>query len=368
LHLDRHFGCCTYLEGVGELLMTETRGIRKRSPIGLIIAIILIGAAVGAWYWVASHAKPTTDDASIDAEVIHIASEVGGRIAELNVRENSFVHRGDLLFRIDPTAYQSNVAAAQAQLAVARAALKTRQRSVSVEQSNAIIATSQIQRAQTNLGLSARTVERLTPLAAKGYVPKQQIDQAEVANRDATSSLVEAQEQEQAAHTAVGSIDAAEAGMRAAEATLAIAQKALRDTGVRSPHDGRVVGLGVSTGEIVAPSQSLFTLINTEEWYVSANLRETDLRRIHPGECVTAYSMIDRTRPMKGVVESIGFGVLASDKINIPRAAPYVEPSLNWVRVAQRFPVRIHLIDPPPDLVRLGASAIAEVDHGDVCR
>src|SRR6185437_5115661 len=98
----------------------------------------------------------------------------------------------------------------------------------------------------------------------------------------ATTSLVEAQEQEQAAHRAVGRVDAAEAEIRAAEAALAIAQKALRDTGVRAPHDGRVVGLGVSTGEIIAPSQSLFTLINTEEWYVSANLRETDLRRVRP--------------------------------------------------------------------------------------
>jgi multidrug efflux system membrane fusion protein len=353
---------------VDEFVMTETRGIRKRSPVGLIIAIFLIGAALGAWYWVASHAKPWTDDASVDAEVIHVASQVGGRIVELNVHENSFVRRGDLLFRIDPTAYKSNVAGARAQLAVAQAALKTRQRTVSVEQSNAIIAASRIERAQTNLGLSARTVERLTPLAVKGYVPKQQLDQAEVAHRDATTSLAEAQEQEQAAHSGIGNVEAAEAGIRAAEAALAIAQKALRDTEVRALHDGRVVGLGVSTGEIVVPSQSLFTLINTEEWYVSANLRETDLRRIYPGECVTAYSMIDRTRPMKGVLESIGFGVLSSDKINVPRAAPYVQPSLNWVRVAQRFPVRIHLIEPPADLVRLGASAIVEMDHGKTCR
>jgi len=128
------------------------------------------------------------------------------------------------------------------------------------------------------------------------------------------------------------------------------------------------VGLGISTGEVVAPSQSLFTLINTEEWFASANFRETDLSQIRAGECVTVYSMLDRREPIKGIVDSIGFGVTEADKIDIPRAAPYVEPSLNWVRVAQRFPVRIRLESPPERLVRLGASAIVEVAHGRACR
>ena len=119
---------------------------------------------------------------------------------------------------------------------------------------------------------------------------------------------------------------------------------------------------------MVIPSQSLFTLINTEEWFVSANFREIDLKRVKQGDCVTVYSMIDRHTPMKGVVDSIGFGVLSEDRINVPRSVPYVEPSLNWVRVAQRFPVRIHLQEPPEQLVRIGASAIAEVDHGTACR
>ena len=158
------------------------------------------------------------------------------------------------------------------------------------------------------------------------------------------------------------------ANVRAAASALANARRALSDTEVRAPHDGRIVGLHISTGEVVAPSQSLFTLINTEEWFASANFRETDLNRIGLGECVTVYSMIDRRQPMKGIVDSVGSGVLAADKVDIPRAAPYVEPSLNWVRVAQRFPVRIRLENPPEYLVRLGASAIVEVAHGTACK
>jgi multidrug efflux system membrane fusion protein len=349
-------------------LTMEARGVNQRKPLGILIALLIVGAAVGLAVKVASRTKLSTDDASIDAEVIHVASAVGGRIIELPIHENELIHRGDLLLRIDPVPYQTNVAAAEAQLALSRATLESKRRLVSAQRSNAQIASEQTRRAQTNLELSMRTEERLKPLTAKGYVPKQQLDQAEVATQNATSSLTEAKEQETAAHHLVDDVAAAEAAVRAAAAALTNARRALEDTEVRAPHEGRIVGLSVSTGEMVIPSQSLFTLINTEEWFVSANFREIDLKRVKQGDCVTVYSMIDRHTPIKGVVDSIGFGVLSEDRINIPRSVPYVEPSLNWVRVAQRFPVRIHLQEPPEQLVRIGASAIAEVDHGTACR
>jgi len=128
------------------------------------------------------------------------------------------------------------------------------------------------------------------------------------------------------------------------------------------------VGLSVSSGEFAAPGQSLFTLINTEEWFASANLRETDLAAVRSGDCVTVYSMVDRRQPIRGIVDSLGWGVMDQDRINLPRSVPYVERSLNWVRVAQRFPVRIRLENPPSQVMRLGASAVIEVKHGHQCR
>ena len=77
--------------------------------------------------------------------------------------------------------------------------------------------------------------------------------------------------------------------------------------------------------------------------------------------------MIDRSQPIKGVAEGIGWGVLDEERINLPRSVPYVQRSLNWVRVAQRFPVRVRLEKPPEQLMRLGASAVVEVKHGDTC-
>ena len=348
--------------------MTEARGIRKRNPLGAAIALILVIVAASFWVWTSLRAKPSTDDASIDGEVVHIAPLVGGRIIELAVHENELVHKGDLLFRIDPVPYQINVAAAEANLDVARATVGSKRRFVATERWNADIATEQIVRARDNLALTQRTQERLGPLAAKGYIPEQQFDQAKVATQDATTSLAQSEKQQRAAESAVDTDEAAVASVRAAAAVLANSRRALSDTEVRAPHDGRIVGLAISTGEVVAPSQALFTLINTEEWTASANFREIDLNRIEPGACVTVYSMIDRRVPIKGVVDSIGYGVVAGDKINLPRNVPYVQPSLNWVRVAQRFPVRIRLENPPEHLVRIGASAIVEVAHGRACR
>jgi multidrug efflux system membrane fusion protein len=202
----------------------------------------------------------------------------------------------------------------------------------------------------------------------KGYVAAQQLDQAQVATRDATTSVRQAQEQERAARVAVDTVAAAVAGVSAAEAALANAQRALVDTTVRAPHDGRIVGLTISTGEMALPSQALFTLVNTEEWFAVANMRETDLHGVAVGDCATVYSMIDRSKPIKGVLSGVGWGVLDDERINVPRSVPYVQPSLNWVRVAHRFPVRIRLEEPPQALVRLGASASVEVRHGAACR
>jgi multidrug efflux system membrane fusion protein len=346
----------------------KAAGLAKGRSRGMLVSLAVIAAACGLAVWLAARDHPATDDATIDADIVHVAPAVGGRIVKLAVHENDLVHKGDLLFQLDSVPYQLTVDLAAANLDVARAALLTQRRVVATQQSGATIAVDQTRRAEANLGLTTRTEDRLRPLTEKGYVPQQQLDQAQVARRDATTSLTQAREQERAAKHAVDTIEGAEAAVRAAAAALANAQRALEDTTVRAAHDGRIVGLAISSGEMVVPSQSLFTLINTEEWFAIANMRETDVHGIKPGDCATVYSMIDRSQPMKGVVQDIGWGVLADDRFNLPRSVPYVRPSLNWVRVAQRFPVRIRLEEPPPLLVRMGASASVEVRHGAACR
>jgi membrane fusion protein, multidrug efflux system len=324
----------------------ETAGKARSAFRGRLISVTIVALAVAFALYALheSNTHPTSSDSSMDADVVHVAAAVGGRIIQLPVSENARVAEGDLLFQIDPLPYRLAVEQSAAELGIAR--------------SNAAVAADQTKSAQENHDLATRTLERLRPLAAKGYVPQQQLDQAQVSDKDTATKLIQAQE----------SRTAADATVRARTAALGIAQRQLDDTTVRATHNGRVVGLTVSTGEMVVPSQSLFTLINTDEWFAVANFRETDLSAIAVDDCATVFSMIDRKIPIKGVVQGIGWGVVDQDRINIPRSVPFVERSLNWVRVAQRFPVRVRLENPPERLVRLGASAVVEIKHGAACR
>jgi membrane fusion protein, multidrug efflux system len=324
----------------------ETAGKTRTMPRGRLISIVIVAFAVVLALYALheSNTYPTSSDSSIDADVVHVAAAVGGRIIELPVVENMRVAEGSLLFQIDPLPYRLAVEQATADLAIVR--------------SNAASAVDQTKSAQDNHDLAARTLERLRPLASNGYVPQQQLDQAQVTEKDTATKLVQAQELQAAA----------EATVQARTAALGIAQRQLDDTTVRATHNGLVVGLTVSTGEMVAPTQSLFTLINTDEWFAEGDFRETDIGAIKVGDCATVFSMIDRNVPVKGVVQGIGWGVTSQDQVNIPRSVPYVERSLNWVRVAQRFPVRVRLEQPPQDLMRVGASAVIEIKHGGACR
>jgi multidrug efflux system membrane fusion protein len=324
----------------------ETAGKTRTKLRGRLISIAIVALAVALALYALhkSNTHPTSSDSSIDADVVHVAAEVGGRIIELPVVENMRVAEGSLLFQIDPLPYRLAIEQATADLGIAR--------------SNAAVAVDQTKSAQEDHDLAARTLGRLRPLASNGYVPQQQLDQAQVTEKNTATKLIQARESEAAAAASV----------LARTAALGIVQRHLDDTTVRATHNGLVVGLTVSTGEMVAPAQSLFTLINTDEWFAVANFRETDLSSITVGDCATVFSMLDRKVPVKGNVQGIGWGVVDQDRVNIPRSVPYVERSLNWVRVAQRFPVRIRLDEPPPDLMRLGASAVVEIKHGAACR
>ncbi|WP_050874602.1 multidrug transporter subunit MdtN [Yersinia frederiksenii] len=349
--------------------MNKQQGSGRKRQLALIVAgIIIFAAVILGWLSVRQTTlNPLSEDAELGASVVHVSSSVPGRIVSINVEENSKVRRGDLLFSIEPDLYRLQVEQAQAELKMAEAARDTQQRTVVAEQSNAAITNEQIVRAKANLKLATQTLARLQPLLPKGYVTAQQVDDAATAKHDAEVSLKQALKQSFAAEALVSSTAASEALVAARRSALAIAERELANTQIRAAHDGRVVGLTVSVGEFVAPDQAIFTLINTEHWHASAFFRETELKNIKVGDCATVYAMADRQRPIQGRGEGIGWGVSSEDMLNIPRGLPYVPKSLNWVRVVQRFPVRISLEKPPEDLMRVGATAVVIVRNDDGC-
>ena len=343
------------------------RAIKKRIGQLMAVGILVFAVVVTRFFVLHLESAPSTDDAAIDADVVHVAPSVSGYIVELPITENQLVQKGDLLIQIDPQPFQYHVDLAAAQLAESEAVLESKRRTIGTQKSTATITSDQVDQARDSLRLATSTLNRLVPLAPKGYVSQQQVDDARTNERKASIAYTQAQEQAKASAAAVDTLEAAEAAVAANRSALDLAKRNLRMTTVTATHAGRVTGLTVKTGEYANLSQAIFTLVVTEEWFASGNFRETDLPHIQVGTCATAWSLIDRTRSISGRVEGIGFGVTDSDKINVPRNVPYVEKSVNWVRVEQRFPVRVKLKDPPTDLMRLGASAFIKIRPGERC-
>lgn len=336
---------------------------------GALVGLIIIAVAiVGASRLIRqTERNPLSQDASLSAKTVSISSSVPGRVASFHVADNQAVAKGDLLFVLEKEPYELARDQAAADLRIAEAALADKRRAVLAEQNNAVIADEQIARARSNLALATQTLARLTSLRPKGYVSAQEVDTARTAKQDAEVSLRQAERQKAAADALVGSLAAAEALVDARRAALALAERALANTMVRAPFNGKVSSLASGIGEYLLPGQSVFTLISTDEWFAIAPYSETELPAIRIGDCATVYALSDRTRPIRGRVESVSWGVASEDVIRIPRNLAVVPKSLDWVRIAQRFPVRIRLIDPPEQLMRVGASATAMVRHGDGC-
>lgn len=177
--------------------------------------------------------------------------------------------------------------------------------------------------------LATLSLERMEPLLHKGYVTAEEIDQAR-ALKDSN------------------------------RATADLSQWDLIQTVVKAPFNGKIVGLNYAVGQYASTGVPLFTMIDTSRWYAVANFRETDIARMKIGSVAKVYVMSDPKQIIHGHVESIGWGVATQDA-SFGTGLPTIETTLNWVRLAQRFPVRILLDNPPNDLMRIGASAVVVV-------
>lgn len=323
------------------------------------ITLLLIAAGLLSYVIWRLDTEPRTDDAYVLADTISVTPEINGRIIELPVRDNQAVKKGDILFRIDPRPFELALGKAQATLTALDNEIKLTQRSVNSQQLGAAASKSNIDRAKAAAQQATDTLERMRPLLSNGYVAAEQIDQAETAKKSAQSQLKTAILDADRAQAAVSGVDALVAKRDIIQSEIAMAKLNLEYATVRAPFDGNIIGLRISSGQYVAAGHPIFTLSNTGRWYVVANFRETELANITPGHPVLLYLLSDPSKRFHGVVESIGSGVFPEEGGNDVAGLPRVPRSINWVRVAQRFPVRILVKNPDPAQFRIGASAVA---------
>ncbi|MGE7955849.1 multidrug transporter subunit MdtN [Pseudomonas sp. NPDC089530] len=338
--------------------MTDSPAISRRSRLPALLIVLAALAVLGYVLW-HLETSPKTDDAYVYADTIDVVPEVNGRIIELPVRDNQSVKRGDLLLRIDPRPYQDALDQAKARLVTLNQQIALTQRSVNAQQYEAASAVASVERARAQASQANDTFQRQEKLLARGFVSVEAVDQARTAQRSTAAELNATRLQAQRAAAAVSGVDALVAQRAEVEAQISIAELNLEFTEVRAPFDGRVASLRTTVGQFASAYKPVFTLIDTRHWYVIANFRETDLKDIKAGAAATLYLLSDTGQRFQGQVDSLSYGVLPDDGGTVIEGLPRVQRSINWVRVSQRFPVKIAVRAPDPELFRIGASAVA---------
>lgn len=322
----------------------------------ILSAIVLIVVAM-----VVVDRRPRTHDAYIYAYSAGITPEVSGRVVWIGIRNDQSVHKGDVLLRIDPEPFELKLRQADAEVAALEAQIDLTGRQVTSQGSGAQAAARQEDRARQQLLLARDTRQRLEPMVSKGFVTAQQIDQARTDERAAEAQLAAATQQAAQAKEAVGDVESLKAQLLGAQASRALAARNLRETTIKAPVDGRIVGFNLALGSFATEGHPLFTLVDDTRWYAVANFRETDLRHLVPGTRATVWLMGHEDAPLAGVVESLGAGVQPSGGTG--PGLPQVDRNLNWVIVAQRFPVWVKLDNGKSPFLRIGATASVRVKN-----
>ncbi|WP_173678612.1 efflux RND transporter periplasmic adaptor subunit [Burkholderia singularis] len=270
--------------------------LRKLFGFVATAAILIVAILIGRALWVHYMDEPWTRDGRVRAEIVNVAPDVSGAVVELPVRDNQFVKKGDLIMQIDPSHYQIAVEQAQAAVAARRAELQMRRD-----------------------------------------------DAARRADLDAL--VVSKESRENAAHTA----SSAEAQYQQALAALDAAKLNLQRTRVISPVDGYVTNLQVFKGDYANAGQAKLAIVDSHSFWVYGYFEETKLPHVKIG--AKAQMRLMSGEVLKGHVESISRGIYDRDNPQSRDLVADVNPTFNWVRLAQRVPVRIHIDEVPKDLV-----------------
>jgi multidrug resistance efflux pump len=278
----------------------------------LTLVIVAVALIAGRWLWAYYEEAPWTRDGRVRADVVTIAPDVSGLVTEVAVRDNQTVKRGDVLFRIDPDRFELALAQTDAAMASRKAQMDEAAR-------------------------EANRYERLNEIAVSKEVQEQR-----QTNADATA-----------------------AAFRQAVADRAVAELNLRRAVVTSPVDGTVTNVQLEPGDYVSTGKAVMALVDSATLRIEGYFEETKLPKIHKGDPVQVRLM-GESRPLTGHVESIATGIADRERTDSPDLLANINPTFNWVRLAQRVPVRVKpdVVPPGVELV-VGRTATVTVESGN---
>lgn len=346
---------------------SRARQRRRRWQMAAFAGVALAGVLVVLYAW---HLPPfrtaiqTTENAYVRGQVTIISPQLGGYITAVPVQDFQHVRKGALLVQIDDRIYRQRLEQAQAQLqsqqaALANAAQDRRSAQAQVQQGEASIRDAQAQAQKTKADLG-----RIEPLVSQQLLSQADRDQARAAHTQAQARVAEAQAAMEIARQGVQSVEvnlgALEAAVANAQAAIRLAQIDLDNTSIHAPRDGQLGQVAVRVGAYVNPGTQLMALVPERMWVI-ANMKETQMANVRIGQSVTFTVDALGGARLQGRVEEISpatgseFAVLPADNA-----------TGNFVKIAQRIPVKVSIDDGQPLAARLhpGMSVVVRIDTG----
>jgi multidrug resistance efflux pump len=347
----------------------------------LTAAIVLIAVIVVLFKYWDYVTNPWTRDGQVRAQVVQITPRVSAPIMKLPIADNQLVKAGDLLFEIDPRTFEAALEQARAQLDNTRDEIEALEKQVEAAQADVKAASANIKRAQAAIRGYAGRVEqadaeykRQQILIKQRATSQKRVESArgnyiavvnEKANAEAQLLQMQAQLGEAEANLAKAQADLGAPGEKNAQLRLAKAQVReaelnLEFTRVKAPVDGYVTNLNLRLGSQAVANQPALALVDMNSFWVHGFFRENYIEDIREGDRAIVTLMTYPDKPLDGRVDSLGWGIAQQDGSTGSDLLPTISPTFEWIRLAQRVPVRIHL-DKVPEGVKLRVGTTASV-------
>jgi multidrug resistance efflux pump len=348
--------------------LARTTPNRARRLVRVLATVLVAAVAVllGRAMWDAYMGMPWTRDGTVRAYVVTLAPEIAGRIVELPVTDNEYVHKGDLLMVIDPTNYRIDVSQAEGGVQQAEASVQNIDAQIAVQQAEISANQAQVDRAQAALVFAKQQASRYAALALDGWGTVQdaqqyrsQLQQQDAAVQTALENLALVQRQ---IATLKAQHLSADASLVQAKAQLRQALVNLRRTDILSPVDGYVTNLLSQRGDYVNVGVNAISVVDAGSFWVDGYFEEINVAPIRIGD-PAEVELMGYSQILHGHVDSIAREINDANAQPNGQGIATVNPIFTWVRLAQRIPVRIHIDRIPRGVVLVaGMTATVQID------